>query len=52
MTVKKFTWFSLEKIQNSKDIIYPVVLPKFLPDILNKKYPPKPIEINLSIQPA
>ena len=49
--VKKIAWFSLEKIKNSDEIIYPVILPDYLPDILSENYPKKPIEIDLAKQP-
>lgn len=50
--VKKVEWFSLEEIKNCKDIVYPILLPKYLPDILAGKYPNKPIEIDLGKQPG
>ncbi len=46
-TLKKIEWFSLDKIKNSKEIIYPVLLAKYLPDILAGKYPEKPFDIDL-----
>ncbi len=49
--VKKLAWFSLEKIQNCDEVIYPVLLSEFLPDILSEKYPEKPLEIDLAKQP-
>ena len=50
--VKKAAWFSLEKIQNSREVIFPVVLPQYLPDILAGIYPKEPLEIDLGKQPA
>ena len=35
---KTLEWFSLEKIKNLKEIIYPVVLPEYLPDIIEGKF--------------
>ena len=48
---KTLEWFSLEKIKNLKEIIYPVVLPEYLPDIIEGKIPSKPIFIDLAKQP-
>ena len=45
--LEKLAWFSLESMQDSKEIIYPIGLWKLLPDILAKKFPPKPIRIDL-----
>lgn len=49
--VKKLAWFSLEQIKTSKDVIYPVVLKDYLPDILLGQYPDEPIEIDLGKSP-
>ena len=49
--VKKVDWFSLEEIKNSTEVIYPVLLPQYLPDIISGKYPEQPIEINLAKKP-
>lgn len=49
-TIKGLAWFSLEKIQNCTEIIYPVLLPKYLPDILKGNYPATPLEIDLAVQ--
>jgi ADP-ribose pyrophosphatase len=46
--LEKLAWFSLEAIQNSQEIIYPVGLEELLPDILQKKFPEKPIRIDLN----
>ena len=47
---KKATWFSLEEIKASKEIIYPVLLPEYLPEILEGDYPGEPIEIDCGKQ--
>lgn len=49
--VKKVDWFSLEKIKNCNQVIFPVLLPKYLPDIIAGNYPAEPIEIDLGKQP-
>lgn len=49
--VKGIAWFSLEEIKNSLDVIFPVLLGEYLPDIIAGKYPEKPIEIDLAKQP-
>lgn len=46
--IKEIKWFSLEKIKNSIEVIFPVLLPKYLPDIIAEKYPKK---IDLAKQP-
>ena len=51
IVVKDIAWFSLKQIKNSKEIIYPVLLPQYLPDILAGQYPKEPIEIDLARQP-
>jgi 8-oxo-dGTP pyrophosphatase MutT (NUDIX family) len=48
--IKEVKWFSLREIETSDEIIYPVLLKKYLPDIIFKKYPKKPIEIDLAKQ--
>ena len=45
--VKKLRWFSLKKISATKETIFPVLLPKYLPDILSENYPKKPLKIKL-----
>lgn len=50
--IKKLEWFSLEKIKDCKEVIYPVLLPKYLPDIIAEKYPEKPLEIDLTKKPT
>lgn len=49
--VKELAWFSLEKIQNCSEVVYPVVLPEYLPDIFAEKYPDTILEIDLAKQP-
>lgn len=51
VVVKYVAWFSLDKIKQSVDVIFPVVLPDYLPDILTGRYPDQPIEIDLAKQP-
>ena len=46
--VKQVSWFSLDRIINSSEVIHPVLLPKHLPDVIAGKYPKKPLEINLT----
>ena len=49
--VLEIKWFSLDEIKNSTEIIFPVLLPKYLPDILLEKYPQNPLEIDLATLP-
>lgn len=49
--IKSLEWLSLEQIKNSNDIIYPVVLPEYLPDIINGNFPKETLIIDLSKQP-
>ena len=46
--LEKLEWFSFEKIIDSKELIFPIDLKKYLPDILDNKFPKKPIQINIS----
>lgn len=50
----KLEWFSLDKIKNCPDIIYPVLLTEteYLPAILNGNWPKKTIPIDLTRQPV
>lgn len=48
--VKQVAWFSFDQIINSSETIYPVLLPKYLPDIIAGKYPKEPLEINLNVE--
>ena len=50
--VQKLAWFSLEKIRNSEEVIFPVLMQDYLPDILSGKCPKEPIEIDLAKQPV
>lgn len=45
--VKKLEWFSIEDIKKSQEVIFPILLPKYLPDILSEKYPKEPVVIDL-----
>ena len=49
--VKTIRWFSLEEIKSTKKLIYPVLLPKFLPAILEGKYPKEPLDIDAGRNP-
>jgi hypothetical protein len=46
--VKQVSWFSLDRIIHSGEVIPPAVLPKYLPDIIAGKYPEEPLEIDLT----
>ena len=46
--IKKMKWFCLQEIKDCPQTIYPVVLPKYLPEILAGKYPEEPIELEMS----
>jgi 8-oxo-dGTP pyrophosphatase MutT (NUDIX family) len=49
--VRKIQWFSLDQIIDSGEVIYPVCLPEYLPDVLAGRYPAEPFEIDLAAQP-
>ena len=49
--LKKMKWWTLEELKNTKEIVYPVLLPKYLPDIITGKYPEKPFDIDLAKEP-
>ena len=49
--IKNIKWFSLQDIKNSSEIIYPVLLTKYLPAIIDENYPDSPIEIDLGKNP-
>ena len=49
--IQKTAWFTLEEIINSPEVIYPILLPRYLPDILSGNYPEKPLEIKLTTKP-
>jgi hypothetical protein len=46
--VKQVARFSLDRIINSSEVIHPVRLPEYLPDVIAGKYPEEPLEINLA----
>jgi 8-oxo-dGTP pyrophosphatase MutT (NUDIX family) len=46
--VKQVAWFSLDRIINSGEVIHPIVLPKYLPDVIAGRYPKEPLEIDLT----
>lgn len=50
--IKKIAWFSLDDIKSSTEVIYPIVLPKYLPNIISENYPKHPLEIDLGKQPS
>lgn len=50
--VKEVRWFSLDEIQNTEAIIYPVTLPLYLPDVLEGKYPETPFDIDAGRNPG
>ena len=45
--IQKFKWFSIDEIKNCKEVIYPVSLAHYLPDILANKYHKQPIQIDV-----
>jgi ADP-ribose pyrophosphatase YjhB (NUDIX family) len=47
-TVRELRWFSMEDIENSKEIIYPVVLPRYLKPLIEGNIPEEPITIDLT----
>lgn len=49
--IKEAKWFSLLDINQSEEVIYPTLLSKYLPEILNKNYPKEPIWIDLAKKP-
>lgn len=49
--LKKLKWFSFDEIKNCKEIIYPVVLPDYLKDIIENKFPSEVLEIDIAKQP-
>jgi 8-oxo-dGTP pyrophosphatase MutT (NUDIX family) len=52
MVIKDIRWFSLDDIQKSSELIYPLCLREYLPDILRGCYPEKPIEIDIGADVA
>ncbi len=49
--VKEISWFSLDRIINSGEVIHPARLPEYLPDIIAGRYPEEPFEIDLAATP-
>ncbi len=49
-TVKELRWFSLANIQKSPEVIFPIPLPEYFPDIISGKYPEQPIVIGLKTE--
>tara|TARA_R110002110_G_C13469647_1_gene720018 strand:+ start:81 stop:635 length:555 start_codon:yes stop_codon:yes gene_type:complete len=49
--IERMEWFSLDKIKNHQDIIYPVGIDCYLPDILEGRYPVEPMNIDLDKKP-
>ena len=45
--VRRLEWFSLDRIKNSTEVIFPVDLPEYLPDIIAGNYPQKPLCLDL-----
>ena len=45
--VKEVRWFSLDQIKSHNETIFPIGIENYLPEILDGKYPEKPIEINI-----
>lgn len=43
--IKTMRWFSLSQIKKIKEIVYPITLLKYLPSLIEKNYPKKPIKI-------
>lgn len=50
--IKDIRWFSLEKIIESTELIYPLCLKRYLPAIIKGNYPQEPLEIDLHENPA
>ena len=43
--VKQVAWFSLADVVSTTEMIYPLLLPLRLPDVIAGKYPPHPLDI-------
>ncbi len=43
--VKELRWFMLEDVKRCPDVIFPVLLSDYLPDILADRYPTEPIQL-------
>lgn len=50
--IQKLDWFSIEKMRLCPDIIYPIDLPSYLPNIIAGNYPEEPIEVDLGRRPT
>ena len=48
--VKQLSWFSLDRLINGGEVVHPVRLPEYLPDVIARKYPKEPFEINLAAE--
>lgn len=49
--INDLAWFSIDDIRECPDVIFPIVLPDHLPDIINGNYPSSPLKIDLGKQP-
>ncbi|MCB1075296.1 MAG: NUDIX domain-containing protein [Simkania sp.] len=49
--IQKLEWFSLDKMRQSQDVIYPIDLPDYLPEIIAGNYPTESLEIDLAKEP-
>lgn len=49
--IKGIRWFSLEQIEKSTELIYPLCLKRYLPAIIDGNYPALPLEIDLGENP-
>lgn len=45
--IKRLRWWSLEDILQSTEIIYPIILKEYLPDILKGNYPKIPLDFSV-----
>ena len=41
----------MDQIRNSEEVIFPVLMPEYLPDIISGNYPSSPLEIDLAKKP-
>ena len=46
--VTELSWFSLDRLINGGEVVHPVRLPKYLPDVFVRNYPNEPFEIPLT----
>jgi 8-oxo-dGTP pyrophosphatase MutT (NUDIX family) len=49
--VTHLEWLTIDQILGHKELIYPAILKTHLTDIINGKYPPTPIFVDLNLQP-